>query len=61
MGGVGLYGRPSDSLYQRGRWWCPLVVPGMALAVGYAGGHKGPLPASSPLPPLQRVMGFSFG
>jgi len=33
----------------------------MALAVGYAGGHKGPLPASSPLPPLQRVMGFSFG
>ncbi len=52
MGGVGLYGRPSDP---------SLVVPGMALAVGYAGGHKGPLPASSPLPPLQRVMGFSFG
>ncbi len=56
MGGVGLYGRPSDPCTS-----VALVVPGMALAVGYAGGHKGPLPASSPLPPLQRVMGFSFG
>jgi hypothetical protein len=27
---------------------------------GDAGGHKGPLPASSPPPPLRMVMGFFF-
>ncbi len=55
-GGVGLYGRPSDPRTSE-----IVVVPGMALAVDYAGGHKGPLPISSSLPPLRMVMNFAFG
>ncbi len=56
MGGVGLYGRPPDPLYG-------MIVggAGMALAMDHAGGHKGPLPTSSPLPPLRMVMSFAVG